>query len=103
MVYVLFMEGVVTIPSTMIQLNTTEFQDSITFNSIHGQPFTVLNIDPVVAYRVTYSTAVYLDRPVITSDVSDVQNRLQSIWSSRLSGNVTVSIELQEPVVTDNG
>ena len=97
------MEGVVTIPSTMIQLSTMEFQDSITFNSIHGQPFTVLDIDPVAAHRMMYSVSVYMDRPVITSDLSDVQNGLQSIWSSQVSGTVTVSIELQEPLVKGNG
>ena len=97
------MDGVIAIPSTMIKLNNTELQKAIDFESIHGQSFNIMDINPTVTHRMMYSVAAHLDRPVMTSDISDVENRLQSTWSSQLSETITVSIELQESLVKDNG
>ena len=103
-VYALMLEGAVVIPSTVNPLNTTELQQSFdVFESFKNQTSTVLDVDAATAYRVLYSVAIYLDIPVITSDMAEIQDNLKSAWESQLTGSVSVNIALQEPLVKDNG
>ena len=103
-VYALMLEGAVVIPSTAHPPNTTELQQSFdVFQSFYNQTNTVLDFDSTTAHRVLYSTAIYLDVPVVTSDTVQIQNNLESVWQPQLSGNVSVNIVLQEPLVKDNG
>ena len=103
-VYALMLEGAVVIPSTVNPLNTTELQQSFdVFESFKNQTSTVLDVDAATAYRVLYSVAIYLDIPVITSDMAEIQDNLKSVWESQLTGSVSVNIALQEPLVKDNG
>ena len=98
------LEGAVVIPSTVDPLNTTELQQSFdVFESFKNQTSTVLGIDSTTAHRVLYSVAIYLDIPVITSDMAEIQDNLKSAWELKLTGSVSVNIVLQEPLVKDNG
>ena len=98
------LEGAVVIPSTVDPLNTTELQQSFdVFESFKNQTSTVLDIDSTTARRVLYSVAIYLDIPVITSDMAEIQDNLKSAWQLKLTGSVSVNIALQEPLVKDNG
>ena len=92
------------IPSTVDPLNTTELQQSFdVFESFKNQTSTVLDIDSTTAHRVLYSAAIYLDIPVIASDMAEIQDNLKSVWETQLTGGVSVDIVLQEPLVKDNG
>ena len=103
-VYALMLEGAVVIPSTAHRPNTTELQQSFdVFQSFYNQTNTILDVDSTTSDRVLYSAAIYLDIPVVTSDTVEIQNNLESAWKPQLTGNVTVNLVLQEPLVKDNG
>ena len=103
-VYALMLEIAVVIPSTVNPLNTTELQQSLdAFEPFKNQTSTALDIESTTAHRVLYSSAMYLDIPVVTSDMAEIQDNLKSVWESKLTGSVSVNIALQEPLVKDNG
>ena len=92
------------IPSTVDPLNTTELQQSFdVVQPFYNQTTTVLDVDSTMAHRVLYSADMYLDVPIVTADVAEIQKNLESVWKPQLIGSVSVNIELQEPLVKDNG
>ena len=103
-VYALMLQGAAIIPSTVDSLTTTELQESFNaFEASYGQIVEVVDTDDTAMNRVMYSSVIYLDRPIVTSDIAQIQNNLKSAWIPQLTGTVSISIDLQESLIKDNG
>ncbi len=103
LVYFVLLEGTVAIPSSLTPVVTADVATHVNFSSIRDEEFVLLSLNSPDVKRALYAGSFYLDRPIITSDVQKVENMFQIAWESLLSEFVTVSLELQEPVLSESG